>query len=84
MHPRYPYFLSWNFQKNGRFSAHSTYRTVVAIKKRRHAWLDMTESPSNTGTGKKGWKSLWNVQVLAVLRVFIWWPAIHSLPMEDV
>ena len=77
-------YWAWHFERNGKFSICSAYWIMVAIGNRRGAWLEEAAGPSTRRNEEKSWKQLWNVQVPAKIRMFLWRLARQSLPTEDL
>ena len=77
-------FWAWSEDPRGRFSVSSTYKMMSRIKASREAWLEEGHNASNTAIEKKGWSSIWSMQVPSKLKVFTWRLAQHSLPTGDV
>lgn len=77
-------FWSWNFEKNGHFIVRTTYRMIIATKKRREEWLEETAGASNTSSVEQSWVCMWRTSVPGKIRVFLWRLAHQSLPTEDV
>lgn len=77
-------FGAWAEDPRGLFSVRSAYNMIFRIKTGREAWLEGIEDMSSNTGERRGWSSIWGMQVPSKLKVFTWRLAQHSLPMNDI
>ncbi|KAK1568237.1 hypothetical protein Q3G72_022047 [Acer saccharum] len=65
-------FLSWHYDKAGRYSVKSGYRLAILETIR--------ESSSNVSLTKKWWNTLWRLNIPPKVRVFMWRACLNALP----